>query len=135
VDAGATHIITQFCFDNCAFLRFRDKCISAGIDLPITPGLLPVTNFKQVQRFAAGCGTKIPSWLEKVFFGLDDEPETRRLIGCNYAFEQVKLLAREGINDFHFYTLNRAELTFAICHALGLGASAKPEAVPVAVGF
>lgn len=124
VDAGATRIITQFCFDNCAFLRFRDKCVGAGINLPITPGILPVTNFKQVQRFAAGCGTKIPSWFERVFDGLDDEPETRRLIGCNFAFEQVKLLAREGFDDFHFYTLNRAELTFAICHALGLATAA-----------
>ena len=134
VEAGATRIITQFCFDNCAFLRFRDKCQSAGIDLPITPGILPVTNFKQVQRFASGCGTKIPSWFEKVFDGLEEEPETRRLIGCNFAFEQVKLLAREGVDDFHFYTLNRAELTFAICHALGLAPAEKMQ-FATAVGF
>lgn len=120
VDAGATDIITQFFFDNCAFLRFRDRCHSAGITLPITPGILPVSNFRQVQRFAAGCGTRVPSWMGHLYEGLDDDPETRRLIGASLALEQVKLLINEGVSDFHFYTLNRAELSYAICHALRL---------------
>ena len=121
VDAGATHIITQFFYDNCAFLRFRDKCFNAGIDVPITPGILPVSNYRQVERFAGGCGTKVPTWMGKLFEGLEDDAETRRLIGASLALEQVKLLINEGIADLHIYTLNRAELTNAICHALGLG--------------
>ncbi len=120
VDAGASHILTQFFFDNCAFLRFRDRCEAAGINVPITPGLLPIGNFRQVERFAAGCGTSIPSWLARLYDGLDDDPDTRKLIGASVALEQVKLLVREGIRDFHFYTLNRAELTYAVCHSLGL---------------
>lgn len=130
VDAGASHILTQFFFDNCAFLRFRDRCHSAGIDVPITPGILPVGNFRQVQRFAAGCGTHLPSWLGRLYEGLDDDPDTRRLIGASVALEQVKLLVREGVHDFHFYTLNRAELTYAVCHALGLGV--RPRVEPLA---
>lgn len=120
VDAGANHIITQFFYDNCAFLRFRDKCLTAGIDVPITPGILPISNYRQVERFASGCGTKVPNWMAKLFEGLEDDVETRRLIGASLALEQVKLLINEGIDDLHIYTLNRAELTNAICHALGL---------------
>jgi len=127
VDAGATHVITQFFFDNCAFLRFRDRCASAGINVPITPGILPVSNFRQLERFAAGCGTTIPSWLRRQYEGLDDDPDTRKLIGASVALEQVKLLIGEGLHDFHFYTLNRAELTYAVCHALGLGAFRLPQ--------
>lgn len=122
VDAGATQIITQFFFDNCAFLRFRDRCQNAGIRLPITPGILPVTNYRQVQRFAGMCGARVPTWMAHLYDGLDDDAETRRLIGASLVLEQVKLLIAEGVDDFHFYTLNRAELTYAICHALRLTA-------------
>ncbi|QGX41558.1 methylenetetrahydrofolate reductase [Permianibacter aggregans] len=135
VDAGATDIITQFFFDNCAFLRFRDRCRSAGIELPITPGILPVSNYRQVERFASGCGTRVPSWMGHLYEGLDDDPETRRLIGASLALEQVKLLINEGVADFHFYTLNRAELSYAICHALRLvglpGRHAAPQLASV----
>lgn len=123
VDAGANGIITQFFFDNMAFLRFRDKCQAAGINVPITPGILPVSNFRQVQRFAAACGARIPPWMARLFEGLDDDTDTRKLIGASMVLEQVKLLAREGVSDFHIYTLNRADLTYAICHALGLAPS------------
>lgn len=127
VEAGATQILTQFCFDNCAILRFRDKCAVAGISLPITPGILPVTNFRQVEKFSEACGTRIPGWMGKLYEGLEDDPDTRKLIGSSLALEQVKLLAREGISDFHFYTLNRADLSYAICHALGLAPGATQD--------
>lgn len=120
VDAGATRAITQFFFDTDDYLRFRDRCVAAGIRVSIVPGILPITRFPQVTRFAARCGAKIPSWLAERFAGLDDDPETRRLIAANVAIEQVSRLRRHGVNEFHFYTLNRAELTYAICHALGL---------------
>lgn len=120
VDAGATRAITQFFFDTDDYLRFRDRCVAAGIGISIVPGILPITRFPQVTRFAARCGAKIPSWLAERFAGLDDDPDTRRLIAANVAIEQVSRLRRHGVNEFHFYTLNRAELTYAICHALGL---------------
>ena len=120
VDAGATRAITQFFFDTDDYLRFRDRCVAVGIDISIVPGILPITRFPQVTRFAARCGAKIPSWLADRFAGLDDDPETRRLIAANVAIEQVSRLRRHGVSEFHFYTLNRAELTYAICHALGL---------------
>ena len=120
VDAGATRAITQFFFDTDDYLRFRDRCVAAGIGISIVPGILPITRFPQVTRFAARCGAKIPSWLADRFAGLDDDPDTRRLIAANVAIEQVSRLRRHGVNEFHFYTLNRAELTYAICHALGL---------------
>lgn len=120
VDAGATRAITQFFFNTDDYLRFRDRCVAVGIDISIVPGILPITRFPQVTRFAARCGAKIPSWLADRFAGLDDDPETRRLIAANVAIEQVSRLRRHGVSEFHFYTLNRAELTYAICHALGL---------------
>jgi methylenetetrahydrofolate reductase (NADPH) len=120
VDAGATRAITQFFFDTDDYLRFRDRCVAAGIGISIVPGILPITRFPQVTRFAARCGAKIPNWLAERFAGLDDDPDTRRLIAANVAIEQVSRLRRHGVNEFHFYTLNRAELTYAICHALGL---------------
>ena len=120
VDAGATRAITQFFFDTDDYLRFRDRCVAAGIRISIVPGILPITRFPQVTRFAARCGAKIPNWLAERFAGLDDDPDTRRLIAANVAIEQVSRLRRHGVNEFHFYTLNRAELTYAICHALGL---------------
>ena len=120
VDAGAHRAITQFFFDTDVFLRFRDACAAAAIDVSIVPGILPITRFPQLLRFAARCGASVPAWLHRQFDGLDDDPETRRMIAANIAIEQVQTLRRHGVNEFHFYTLNRAELTYAICHALGL---------------
>jgi methylenetetrahydrofolate reductase (NADPH) len=120
IDAGANRAITQFFFDNDDYLRFRDRCAAVGIGISIVPGILPITRFPQVTRFAARCGAKIPQWLADRFAGLDNDPETRRLIAANVAIEQVSRLREQGVNEFHFYTLNRAELTYAICHALGM---------------
>jgi methylenetetrahydrofolate reductase (NADPH) len=120
IDAGATRAITQFFYDTAVFLRFRDRCAQAGIHAPIVPGILPITRFPQVLRFAKTCGASIPTWLHERFAGLDDDPETRRLIAASVAIDQVRALSRHGVREFHFYTLNRAELTYAICHALGL---------------
>jgi len=120
IDAGASRAITQFFFDGDIFLRFRDRCAAAGIAAPIVPGILPITRFPQVLRFAARCGTSVPSWLHERFAGLDADDETRRLLAASVAIEQVESLKRHGVREFHFYTLNRAELTYAICHALGL---------------
>jgi methylenetetrahydrofolate reductase (NADPH) len=120
IDAGATRAITQFFYDIGVFLRFRDRCAAAGIGAPLVPGILPITRFPQVLRFARTCGASIPSWLRERFEGLDEDPETRRLIAAAVAIEQVQELRRHGVREFHFYTLNRAELSYAICHALGL---------------
>jgi methylenetetrahydrofolate reductase (NADPH) len=120
VDAGAHRAITQFFFDTDVFLRFRDACAAARIDVSIVPGILPITRFPQLLRFAARCGATVPQSLHRQFDGLDDDPETRRMIAANVAIEQVQKLRQQGVNEFHFYTLNRAELTYAICHALGL---------------
>jgi methylenetetrahydrofolate reductase (NADPH) len=133
LDAGATRAITQFFYDIEAFLRFRDRCAAAGIAAPIVPGILPITRFPQVLRMAGRCGTRIPSWLQERFQGLDEDPDTRRLIAASVAIEQVHTLERYGVRDFHFYTLNRAELTYAICHALGVRAGRQPAA-PLAAG-
>ena len=120
IDAGATRAITQFFYDIGVFLRFRDRCTAAGMGAPLVPGILPITRFPQVLRFARTCGASIPAWLRERFEGLDEDPETRRLIAAAVAIEQVQELRRHGVREFHFYTLNRAELTYAICHALGL---------------
>lgn len=122
VDAGAGRAITQFFFDTDIFLRYRDRCAAAGIDVPLVPGILPITRFAQMLRFAGRCGASVPAWLRQRFDGLDDDPETRRMIAANVAIEQVQRLRMHGVDEFHFYTLNRAELTYAICHALGLRA-------------
>jgi methylenetetrahydrofolate reductase (NADPH) len=119
-DAGANRAITQFFFDTDVFLRFCDQCAAAGISAPIVPGILPITRFPHMQKFAKRCGTSVPDWLVHRFDGLEDDPETRRLIAASFAIEQVKQLQRHGVDEFHFYTLNRAELTVAICHALGV---------------
>ncbi|MEL7450037.1 MAG: methylenetetrahydrofolate reductase [Pseudomonadota bacterium] len=120
IDAGASRAITQFFFENDCYLRFRDKAAAAGIDVPIVPGLLPVTSFTRLKSFAGMCGASVPSWLEHRFEGLDDDANTRQLIAATTAIEQVQALRREGVEQFHFYTLNRSELTFAICHDLGI---------------
>ena len=120
IDAGASRAITQFFYDIGVYLRFRDRCVGAGIDAPIVPGILPITRFPQVVRFARACGASVPQWLHERFAGLDEDAETRRLIAAAVAIEQVEELRRHGVREFHFYTLNRAELTYAICHALGV---------------
>jgi methylenetetrahydrofolate reductase (NADPH) len=120
IDAGATRAITQFFYDDDAYLRFRDACAAAGIRASVVPGILPITRFPQILKFAARCGAHIPPALQQRFEGLDDDPDTRKLIAASVAIEQVQRLQRHGVDEFHFYTLNRAELTYAICHALGL---------------
>ncbi|MEM6639363.1 MAG: methylenetetrahydrofolate reductase [Pseudomonadota bacterium] len=120
MDAGARRAITQFFFDPEIFLRFRDRCAAAGIDQPIVPGILPVTNFARVVSFAERCGTSIPASFRRRFDGLDQRPETRRLIAASAAIDLVQALRKEGVHQFHFYTLNRHELTYAICHDLGV---------------
>lgn len=120
LDAGATRAITQFFFDVELFLRFRDRCAAAGIESSIVPGILPITRFPQLERFADMCGANVPDWLRQRFDGLDDDEQTRQMIAASVAIEQVRALEKEGIEDFHFYTLNRSELTYAICHALGV---------------
>ena len=137
VDAGATRAITQFFFDNTVFLRFVDRATRAGITVPIVPGIMPVTNFGQMVKFAKMAGASVPADLGWKFEGLDADPETRKLVAATVAAEQVQGLAAEGISEFHFYTLNRADLTYAICHILGLrpphGHISSPASVP-AVG-
>jgi methylenetetrahydrofolate reductase (NADPH) len=120
LNAGASRAITQFVFDTDFFLRYRDRCAAEGIRASIVPGILPITRFPQLLRVAQRCGASVPDWLRSRFDGLDDDPETRRMIAANVAIEQVQRLRRHGVEEFHFYTLNRAELTYAICHALGL---------------
>ena len=120
IDAGANHVITQFFFDIDSYLRFRDRCAAIGIDTEIVPGILPVTNFKQLQKMASFTNVKIPSWLVKAYEGLDDDQTTRNLVAASVAMDMVKILSNEGVNNFHFYTLNRSELTYAICHMLGV---------------
>jgi methylenetetrahydrofolate reductase (NADPH) len=120
LDAGASRAITQFVFDTDFFLRYRDRCAAEGITASLVPGILPITRFPQLLRVAQRCGASVPDWLHSRFDGLDDDPETRRMIAANVAIEQVQRLRQHGVEEFHFYTLNRAELTYAICHALGL---------------
>ena len=120
IDAGANRAITQFFFDVESYLRFRDRCAATGIDVEIIPGILPVSNFKQVKKFADMTNVRIPAWMAQMFSGLDDDAETRKLVGANIAMDMVKILSREGVKDFHFYTLNRAEMSYAICHTLGV---------------
>lgn len=120
IDAGATRAITQYFFEAESFLRFRDICAAAGITAPIVPGILPVTNFKTVVRFSKACGTSVPTWMAELFDGLDDDPETRQLVAATTASELCLTLMNEGVEDFHFYTLNRPQLTAAICRRLGV---------------
>ena len=117
VDAGANRAITQFFFDVESYLRFRDRCVSAGIDVEIIPGILPVSNFKQAKKFADMTNVRIPAWMAQMFDGLDDDAETRKLVGANIAMDMVKILSREGVKDFHFYTLNRAEMSYDLPYA------------------
>lgn len=118
---GATRALSQFFFHNAFFLRLRDRIAARGIRINLVPGILPITNFVRVKDFAARCGAHIPPDLERRFAGLDNDTETRNLVAAMVAAEQVHALAREGVTDFHFYTLNRSELVYAICRVLGLG--------------
>lgn len=120
IDAGATRAITQFVYDTDAVLRFADRAYREGIRVPIVPGIMPPTNFKGVVRMAQRSGATIPLWLVKKFEGLDDDLETRKLISATVVAEQVEKLRRHGFDAFHFYTLNQADLTYAICHLLGV---------------
>jgi methylenetetrahydrofolate reductase (NADPH) len=128
VDAGATRAITQFFFDNDVYFRFLDRVRGRGIRIPLVPGILPVQNFKQTRSFAEKAGTSVPRWLADRFDGLDDDIATRRLIAAAVAAEQVFDLLDRGVTDFHFYTMNRADLVFAICHLLGLRPAAARQA-------
>jgi methylenetetrahydrofolate reductase (NADPH) len=119
IDAGATRAITQYFFDTDIYLRFIDRCAAAGITVPIVPGILPVSNFGQVKKFSAMCGASVPAWMGKLFEGLEEDQDTRRMIAAAIAAEQVRLLQANGVDEFHFYTLNRADLTYAIAHLLG----------------
>ena len=120
IDAGASRAITQFYFDASTYLRFRDRVATAGITVPIIPGILPVTNFKQVKKFASMCGASVPDWMADLFVGLDDDPGTRQLVAATVVAEHCRVLQSEGVGKFHFYTLNRADLAYAICHILGI---------------
>ncbi|WP_373777565.1 methylenetetrahydrofolate reductase [Glaesserella sp.] len=120
IDAGANRAITQFFFDIDSYLRFRDRCATIGIDVEIVPGILPVSNFKQLEKMAQITNVKIPGWMTKMYQGLDDDQTTRNLVGASIAMDMVKILSKEGVKDFHFYTLNRSELSYAICHTLGM---------------
>ena len=124
VDAGADRAITQFFFSADCFFRFRDEAAAAGIDAEIVPGILPVSNVATTRRFAATCGASIPKWLDDLFEGLDDLPSARQLIAATVAAEICGQLYAGGVRHFHFYTLNRAELSYAICHLLGVRAKA-----------
>jgi methylenetetrahydrofolate reductase (NADPH) len=123
LDAGASRAITQFFFEPEAFFRFRDAASAAGLDAELVPGILPVTNFAQTQRMAAMCGTAVPGWLGRLFDGLDDRASARQLVAATVAAEFCRRLYAGGVREFHFYTLNRADLSYAICHLLGMRAA------------
>jgi methylenetetrahydrofolate reductase (NADPH) len=120
IDAGASRAITQFAFDNEQVLRLRDRAQRAGVSVPIVPGLMPTTNFKGVKRMAGRCGASVPDWLAALYDGLDDDVESRKLIASAVLADQVQKLRDHGFAQFHFYTLNQAELTFAVCNMLGI---------------
>ncbi|WP_066775507.1 methylenetetrahydrofolate reductase [NAD(P)H] [Sphingomonas sp. CCH5-D11] len=130
IDAGATRAISQFFFSPDVFFRYRDAVAAAGMDVEIVPGIMPVSNFAAVQRMSAMCGTEVPAWMGRLFAGLDDLPAARQLVSATLAAELCRKLYAGGAKQFHFYTLNRAELSFAICHLLGV--RAKPDAVRAA---
>jgi len=120
LDAGATRAITQYFFDTVTYLRFLERCLAAGITAPIVPGIMPVSNYTQAAKFSAMCGTTVPGWLGHMFEGTEGDPEIRRMVATVVAAEQVRLLQANGVDEFHFYTLNRPDLTYAIAHILGV---------------
>jgi methylenetetrahydrofolate reductase (NADPH) len=130
LDAGATRAITQFFFDTETYLRFLERCLAAGITAPIVPGILPVSNYAQAVKIASMCGTSVPAWLGHLFEGVDDDTETRRMIAMVVAAEQVRLLQANGVDEFHVYTLNRPDLTYAIAHTLGVRPPVARAAAP-----
>lgn len=119
IDAGATRAITQYFFDTDIFLRFLDRALAAGINVPLVPGIMPVSNFTQMKKFSAMCGAGVPEWMGRLFEGLEDDVETRRMVAAVVAAEQVRLLQANGVDEFHFYTLNRPDLVYSIAHILG----------------
>jgi methylenetetrahydrofolate reductase (NADPH) len=129
IAAGASRAITQFFFDTDLYLRYRDRCTAAGIEVPIVPGILPIVQFPQMRRFAARCGTAVPDWLQRRFDGLDRDPLARQQVAADVAVEQVRRLNRHGVGEFHFYTLNRPDLTYEVCRALGLQPAAPANRV------
>ena len=131
LDAGASRAITQYFFDTSVYLRFVERARKAGIAAPIVPGIMPVTNFVQLVRFSKMCGTAVPHWLAELFEGLDEDPDTRKLVAAMVATEQCRALAAAGVDSFHFYTLNRADLILGICRRLGL----KPAAAGLKPGL
>ena len=131
IDAGATRAITQYFFDPAVYLNFVERAQKAGITVPIVPGILPVTNFAQVVKFSKACGTAVPPWLARLFEDLDGDPETRKLVAATVAARQCLELEKAGVKEFHFYTLNRADLVYAICHILGLRPDAGAAALEV----
>ena len=133
VDAGADRAITQFFFDNAVYFRFLDVAAAAGIEIPIVPGIVPVQNFKQTANFAKRAGASLPAWLAERFDGLEDDPTTRRLVAAAVCAEQVIDLIDRGVTELHFYTMNRADLVFAICHLIGLRARPAQNEVPLKV--
>ncbi|GAA3846995.1 methylenetetrahydrofolate reductase [NAD(P)H] [[Pseudomonas] carboxydohydrogena] len=128
VDAGADRAITQFFFDNDLYFRYLDRVHAAGITIPIVPGILPVQNFKLAKNFATRAGATVPDWLASKFEGLDDDAETRKLVAATVAAGQVQKLAKHGVENFHFYTMNRADLVFAISHLLGIRPNGSQQA-------
>jgi methylenetetrahydrofolate reductase (NADPH) len=132
IDAGATRAITQYFFDSEIFLSFLDRCGAAGITVPIVPGIMPVTNFAQMRKFSAMCGAGVPDWMGQLFEGLDADVETRRMVAAVVAAEQVRLLQANGVDEFHFYTLNRPDLVYAIAHILGARPVSDESARPAA---
>jgi methylenetetrahydrofolate reductase (NADPH) len=126
IDAGATRAITQFAFDTDAHIRFLERARRLGVKVPVVPGIMPTTNFKGIVRMAGRCGASVPNWLRERFEGLDEDLETRKLIAATVAAEQVERLQAIGFDNFHFYTLNQADLTYAICRILGIKPGAKP---------
>lgn len=127
IDAGATRAITQYFFDPAVYFRFLEKVRKAGVSVPIVPGIMPVTNFTQMVKFSKACGASVPSWLARMFEGLEDDAETRKLVAATVVAEQVRALHAGGVREFHFYTLNRADLAFAICHILGVRPAVAPS--------
>jgi methylenetetrahydrofolate reductase (NADPH) len=120
LDAGATRAITQYFFETSTYLRFLDLCLAAGLNAPIVPGIMPVSNYEQAVKFSDMCGASVPAWMGRLFEGTQNDPETRRMVGMMVAAEQVRLLQANGVDEFHFYTLNRPDLTYAIAHVLGV---------------
>jgi len=127
LDAGASRAITQYFFDSSVYLRFLDRCLAAGITAPIVPGIMPVSNYAQAVKFSAQCGASVPAWLGHLFQGTDEDPELRRMVGAVVTAEQVRLLQANGVDEFHFYTLNRPDLVYAIAHILGVRPLPSPE--------